>query len=147
MSSNGNLIVRKSIAPLAWLETTLFIPLIVCLYSVRREQTMWIPTLLLIGLMLGFWIWHRTFRLEVKQGTLLYRTLFTGLTELPLTDIGSARIEIGCFRFRDRFRSTVRLVIIPKPDSAVRPFDITLLVFAQRSIKPLLERLPIEEPS
>lgn len=108
---------------------------------------MWIPTLLLIGLMLGVWIWHRTFRLEVKQGILRYRTLFSGLTELPLADIESARIEIGCFRFRDRFRPTVRLVIIPKPDSAVRSFDITLPVFAQGSIKPLPERLPIEEPA
>jgi hypothetical protein len=147
MSSYQTLIARKSVAPLAWLEIILSVPLITCLYSFRNKQNMWIPTLLLVGLMLGLWIWHRAFHLEVKQETLSYRSLFTGQTELPLADIKSARIEIGCFRFRDRFRPTVRLVIIPKSISAVRPFDISLRVFDRHTIQPLLELLPVEEPA
>jgi len=145
MTKSYDFAVRTRIAPLAYFEGILLIPLIICLAAAFKQRPTWVAVLILLGLMFGVLVWFKVFMLKFHEGILCYRRLFGGLTKLPLNQVKSARIEIGCFTFRDRFRPTVRLVIIPQESSRSRRFDISIKLFKPVDIERLLDVLPLED--
>jgi hypothetical protein len=144
MSQVEDVTVRKRFAPLAWLEGILFVPLGICFAAARRGAG-WGGVAVVLMLMLAVFVWYRAFSLRLNQGMLCYRTLFSGVTTIPIIDIEGARIEIGCFTFSDRFRPTVRLVIAPRKRSGVRQLDVNVKVFEQDDIERLLDVLPFAD--
>jgi hypothetical protein len=144
MSQPCNFTVRKRTAALAYFEAILLIPLVICVGAAFKQRPTWIAVLILLGLMLGALVWFKVFMLKLSGGDLCYRRLFGGMTKLPLNNVKSAQIEIGCFTFRDRFRPTVRLVIIPQESNQARPFDIDIKLFEPADIERLLDVLPLE---
>lgn len=125
------------------MEITLLIPFGICLAAAFKRSSTWLPAVILFALMVALLVWQKAFLLELRQGVLRYRRLFGGITKVALAEIERAGIEIGCFRFRDRFRPTVRLVITTKKGSSVRPFDISVRVFEREGFEQLLDVLPL----
>lgn len=102
---------------------------------------MWIATAIVFAAGIAVFIWFRRFLLEVSGNVLRYRSLLGGTKEIRFDDIRTTRIESGFPHYRDRFRPTLRMIVLPKEGAGAAPFDINLKVFEKIDIDRLVEIL------
>lgn len=97
-ATSGYIIVGALLGPLVLLYS----------YNVLFHRTGLLPLLYPTTLLILAWLWLQAFRIQVRGGRLIYRTLF-GRAELSLSGIASAAFESGVQRRSDVFRSWRRL--------------------------------------
>jgi hypothetical protein len=135
----NDFIVHRRLAPIAMLEALLAVLFSLGFAAALKQPSMWWTVIVPVGLMAGFMVHHRSFVLGVSDGVLFYRELFRGTTRIPLAEIKEAHVECCRFNYRDRFKTPMRLVIIPKDSSSVGQFDINIYVFSDADIERLLQ--------
>jgi hypothetical protein len=124
-----------------WLQGLLSILTIVAIGAALRNPDLWIGIALAGAIQVFVAVWLLSFTLTLSGDTLEYRSLFGGVRRLRLVDIESSTIQIGQYKYGDRFRPPIRLCIKPKRHAGQRPFDINMKVFEARPLKELLEIL------
>ncbi len=107
----------------------------------RGRDHAWIPFAMTTAGFLFLNLWRSRFLLALDGEQLQYRTLFRGSTLVPLEEIESVELRIGGSRYRDRFRPPIRLHVMTKPGSQVKPFDINLKVFHGKEVARFLEKI------
>jgi hypothetical protein len=77
-------------------------------YNVVSHRTGLLPLLYPATLLILAWLWLSAFRIQVRSGRLIYRTLF-GRAQISLSGVTSAAFESGVQRRSDVLRSWRRL--------------------------------------
>lgn len=88
-------------------------------------------------------LWIRSHQIRLSKGELMYRTPFRKGRSILLSEIEKAEVKVGVFRYRDRFKPTVRLEIVPKPSSGREPIVIGLKLFAEHDVNRLFDALGV----
>lgn len=101
---------------------------------------MWIATLICAAGMAGLLVWLRTFRLTIRDGVLMYTTLFRRTKALELSSIESASVVMGYSRFRDLLKPPLRLVIFSRDGLLIH---VNLKVFRACEVDQLLSILGV----
>src|SRR5207249_4752355 len=78
-------------------------------------------------------------------GELTYRTPFRKGRSISLSEIEKAEVNVGVFRYRDRFKPTVRLEIAPKRSFGQGPIVIGLKLFAEEDVRRLFDAIGLDE--
>jgi hypothetical protein len=82
-------------------------------------------------------LWVAAFRLEIHRGWLRYRTLFGGESEILLSDIAKAEIEIGA---KNAFGPFYKLVIYPESQN-LKPIVVNMKIFSMKDLHHLFDEL------
>ena len=98
-----------------------------------------------VGLLLLLLAWVFAHRLVLRDGIVRYRTLFRGVTVVPVSSISDVSLRIGVFSYIDRFRPTVRIEV-RWVDTSTRLLVINARVFKRKEVDRLLDviGLPLE---
>jgi hypothetical protein len=86
------------------------------------------------------YLWISSFRLEISEDTLTYRTLFSGTSTYHFTEIVHIRRESGVIQYSDRFKPFVRYVVTPETSSR-RPLLINAKVFSAQALREFKDAL------
>ena len=106
-----------------------------CIFASRADcRWMW----LLVGLLVLAQLWVAVFRLSVKDGRVVYRTLFRGTVQIAIADIRKVSSEI---RFQSVFGPLFRLVITSKKETGRGPLVINERVFRLKEMKEFIRIL------
>ena len=127
MDDKKSLEVRAGLSTLiVFLCMTLpFFLLFAWLYVFRRAEVG--PVVLAGGLCVLVVLWWRSFRLEIDETSISYRTLFGGTRRLSLSDVAHV-VHIVDFRSRG-FRPPIRLEVYARQSQSRPAFDISMKVF------------------
>lgn len=110
------------------------IPLIIWIvgFIIRRD---FVLSALVVCLVIpgGFFVWLWTFRIEVQDNILTYRTL-TSRKQIQVSEIEKSWIETG---LSNKSEGLIRLVIKPIADSGAEQFSINLKPFALDDLQKL----------
>jgi hypothetical protein len=88
-------------------------------------------------------LWIRSHEIRLSKSELAYRTPFRKGRSISLSEIEKAEVKVGVFRYRDRFKPTVRLEVVPRPSSGREPIVIGLKLFAERDVNRLFDALGV----
>ncbi len=88
-------------------------------------------------------LWVRSHEIRLSKGELAYQTPFRKGRSISLSEIEKAEVKVGVFRYRDRFKPTVRLEVVPKPSSGREPIVIGLKLFAEHDVNRLFDALGV----
>ncbi|MBN2161116.1 MAG: hypothetical protein JW807_17145 [Spirochaetes bacterium] len=127
------------------IEIIIGIPIIIWLSVLIETPTLalknWIVVVIVIMMLLLNYFWHRSFRIQIKHGTLKYRSFFRQYNEIPLQDIERVYTETGYSQKFSLNRGLFNLVIKPKKTSHVKNFYINLGMFDEKDIQKLFDIL------
>jgi hypothetical protein len=98
----------------------------------------------IVGIVLST-LWIRLHEVRVSKGALTYRMPFWKGQSISLSEIEKAEVKVGVFRYRDRFKPTVRLEIVPKRSSGQEPIVIGLKLFAEQDVHRLFDAIGLDE--
>lgn len=110
-----------------------------------HNKSFWQATLLLSIVNVITILWHRTLKIEISNGILIFRSLFKKPKIIAFNNIQKAAIETGYQRPVDKKRPFIRLVIYPKPGIGMNDFAIPMNSFDKNGMRKLLQILPIDE--
>lgn len=117
------------------------LPLLLCVIVSLREHSMWGGiTVCLLGFAFVF-AWLRGYQVAVEGDRLEYKTLLHSRRTVRLSDIKTAKVEIGYQRYRDRLKPPVRLVVHYLEGGHAKDICINLKVFSKPDIEQLLAAL------
>lgn len=131
-----------STASLIVIEIIIGVLFLLCIVAALKQFTMLIPAFFCLGIGAFFFLWWKSFKIEIVGDTLLYSSFFGGTKTLPLEEVEKATIEIGSVKYMDRFKPPIRLVIKPMKDSSYKTININLKVFRESDISELIKLLP-----
>ena len=118
----------------------ILIPL--CLYNaIYLLPHDWQPVELLSGILIGFFIMIRMFKVVVTADSISYRTLFSGTRKLAFSNIQKACVRVGVDE-DDKFAPFIRLELTPISSINSQPMRINLKVFSLDDVHQLLTILP-----
>jgi hypothetical protein len=118
------------------------VPLLLSLFIAQyREAMFWQASVLCFLVTAVFFVWLASFRLELSENIISYRTLFGGSCSLQLNEIAKVEIKAGSFDYSDRLKPTIRLIITPIPSVMKPPIVVNMKVFRREDMSELLERL------
>lgn len=80
-----------------------------------------------------FFTWLQRFNLSIRDGRIIYRTLFGGSQQVDIGTVKSAKMEFGPVRYPDRFRAPFRLVV--EGSDAGEALIINIKIFARGDIE------------
>ena len=83
-------------------------------------------------------LWTTSFKLNINDHELRYRTLFTGTRSIAVSEIAKAKAKVGV---NDSFGPMYRLTVYPLRGSESRPIVINLKVFSREDLKQLFSIL------
>jgi hypothetical protein len=119
------------------------IPLLLCTIAAIHQHSMWLAVAICF-LGLGFvFVWLRAYQITVENGRLQYRSLWRGRQTVPLSDIQSAKIEIGNPNSGDAMKPPVRLVVQYVEAGKARHVCINLKVFSRSDVEEVLSLLKV----
>lgn len=133
--------VRVSRTPYAVFGTIwggLSIPFLI---AARTEPSFLSLAIVALGTCGGFILWLSRYRLEVNDGILTYRTLFTGCRSLPVKDIARLKAVSGYESMKDDTKPFFRVVVEPKAGTPYANLSINLNVFRREDINHLKQFL------
>ncbi len=88
----------------------------------------------------GLFFWISRFQLVVAADSIAYASLFGGLRRIAIQEIQTAELR-GEF-----FNPIARLEIRPYKSTRKKPIIVYLELFRRRDIKPLLDKLGVQQP-
>jgi hypothetical protein len=95
----------------------------------------------MLGIGAGSFLWLSRYKLELTDGILSYRTLFTGMRSLPVQDIARLRMVRGYQRSEDETKTFFRLIVEPRPGAPHDTLSINVNVFRRDDIEQLKQVL------
>jgi hypothetical protein len=104
----------------------------------RRSTHFGHAFIITISMFAIFLAWLRAFRLEVRNGVLIYRSLFNGTRSIAISDIRGADTKVGASSSLGPF---IQLVITPVQECAGKPIIINMKVFSRKDITKLHDLL------
>ena len=105
----------------------------------------WLPILCLgVFNIAAVFAWLHTFRIEISDGLLIYRTLFSGRHQVILADVSRAKAVVEFNPWKDWGKPRNRLDIYVGHEEHPR-MAINLKVFSRADVQFLLTQLPIEK--
>lgn len=126
--------VRVSRTPYAVFGTIwggLSIPFLI---AARTEPSFLSLAIVALGTGGGFFLWLSRYRLEVNDGILIYRTLFTGCRSLPVKDIARLKAVSGYESTKDDTKPYFRVVVEPRAGTPHEELSINLNVFKREDL-------------
>ncbi len=132
---------RAARSSLIALEACVAVPFGICLAAAVHSPHLWPAVLLCATTGVFLSVWLLSFRLEVQDDQITYRSLLGGRRSLAWHEVATARIEGGAASLADAWKPTFRLIIQPKPGVAAPPLTINLKVFTRSQIRQLLDVL------
>jgi hypothetical protein len=147
-SNNDRLIIKFSVTSLLIAEIFIGFPFLIWLFGVIRYPInikAWIGCVIIFIFGILVYLWFNSYHIEIINGILKYRSPFSGIKQIPLSDIEHAHIDIGVLGKNDIYHGFVRLVLNPKMTSQAKGFYINLKVFEKNGVKQLLCILPMKD--
>ena len=122
----------------------MYFPLIVfgVYVAVHKNSSAWTLTNMFTVIMLSFHAWIYSQTIELFQNRITHYSWFFRERTIFLKDIDKWSLQIGVFRYTDRFKPTVRLEIYAKKELKIKPIIIPLKLFNESDLKPLFDALP-----
>lgn len=111
------------------------------LIAARTEPSFLTLALITLGTCFGFFLWLSRYKLEIADGILTCRTLFTGSRSVPLNAVARLKAESGYKSSEDENKPFFRLVLEPRPGTPYEPISINLNVFKREDIERLKQLL------
>ena len=124
----------------------MFFP-IICLYfyiSVVKDISAVQGMVIVIMMMLSFHAWIYSQTVELFNDRITHSSWFFRKRTVFLKDIDKWSIQVGVFKYTDRFKPTVRLEIHAKKILNVKPIFIPLKLFNKPDLEPLFDALPLK---
>jgi hypothetical protein len=135
IDDSGPLVVRVSRAPFI-VFGVLWGGLSLLGFAAAMKEPSFLPAAVaMLGACAGFILWLSRYSLEVTDGILTYRTLFTGRRSLPVTDIARLRAVSGYERMKDETKPFFRLVVEPRAGTPHEDLSINLNVFKREDLE------------
>lgn len=108
-----------------------FLPFLMSLWSLYREMSSW-PLAVLCLLCIAFiFLWLASYKLELSDDRISYRTLFRGTMSLLLYEIDKVEVKLGITTYSDRFRPTIRMIFKPKSNIEKPEIVVNLKIFSK----------------
>ncbi len=85
-------------------------------------------------------VWISSNRIIITEDQVTYKSLFGGRVSLSLSQIKSAKILVGVFKYLDRLKPTVRLEV----KTGDKEVNIPLKLYDREELVPLFDLLGVE---
>jgi hypothetical protein len=106
----------------------------------KRSGQVWVIATLAGTILVAVIAYLRTFRVIIRDGTLIYRRLFHRASSISLCDIEEAKVDVKLFA-TPRGRPPYALLIKPLSRSDTAPFAINMKFLSRGDLRTLLDLL------
>lgn len=118
------------------------IPLSLSIIASIGERSFLLAAFICIVWLILVWLWIYSQTIELFQNRITHYSWFFRERTIFLKDIDKWSLQIGVFRYTDRFKPTVRLEIHAKKELKTKPIIIPLKLFNKFDLEPLFDALP-----
>jgi hypothetical protein len=102
--------------------------------GMHKEKMFGLPIAFCLLAMALFYLWLGYHKLELLNNSITYRTLLCGTSSLGFSEMDKMGVQMGCSKYSDRFRPTMRLVIELKPSTNKPHLVVNLKVFSKKDL-------------
>jgi hypothetical protein len=114
------------------------IPFLISLLATLKNPTVWPSVIACFFIMAAVFWWLNTFKIQLSESGVSYRSFFKGAVYLAFSEIKEAKTDVT---FSEVFGPPIRLVLTPKPNVAKPPIIVNIKVFCRRDVAQLLKIL------
>lgn len=120
------------------------VPLLLCVIANLRQHFMWGGIVICLLVFCFVIVWLHSYQIIVEGNRLEYKTLLHSRRTVRLSDVKTAKVEIGYPRYRDRLKPPVRLMVCYLEDGYVKDICINMKVFSKADVNQLLLALKMK---